>query len=54
MRPSRCTVNMSLGNALTMIQWLDSDAYISRYGSDEVGSEASVVLVTLACAETNE
>ena len=54
MRPSRCTVNMSLGNALTMIQCLDSAAYISRYGSDEVGSEASVVLVTLVCAETNE
>ena len=54
MRPSRCAANMSLGNALTMTQWLDSDAYISRYGNDEVGSEASVVLVTLVCAETNE
>ena len=46
--------NMSLGNALTTTQWLDSAAYVSRYGSDEVGSEASVVLVTLVCAETNE
>ena len=54
MRPSRCTVNMSLGNALTMTLWLDSAAYVSRYGSDEVGSEASVVLVTLVCLETNE
>ena len=44
MRQSRCTVNMSLGNALTMIQWLDSDVYVNRYGSDEVGSEASLVL----------
>ena len=51
MRPSRCTVNVSLGNALTTTQWLDS---VNRYGSDEVGSEASVVLVTLVCAETNE
>ena len=45
---------MSLGNALTMTQWLDSDAYVNRYGNDEVGSDASVVLVTLVCAETNE
>ena len=45
---------MSLGNALTMAQWLDSAAYLNRYGSDEVGSEASEVLVTLVCAETNE
>ena len=44
MGSSRYTVNMSLGNALTMIQWLDSAAYVNRYGSDEVGSEASVVL----------
>ena len=45
---------MSLGNALTMTQWLDSDAYISRYGRDEVDNEASVVLVTLVYAETNK
>ena len=40
---------MSLGYALTTTQWLDSDAYVNRYGNDEVGSEASssVVLVTL-------
>ena len=54
MRPSRCTVNMSLGYALTTTQWLDYDVYVNRYGSDEMGSEASVVLVTLVCAETNE
>ena len=40
MRPSRCAVNMSLGYALTTTQWLDSDAYVNRYGNDEVGSEA--------------
>ena len=29
----------ALGYALTTTQWLDSDAYVNRYGNDEVGSE---------------